>query len=65
MKTSIKLPKSYQSKDDAFQFGEGDNFFILENGEFICVSENNPIFEEMINAGMKTELMIYLEKKQK
>lgn len=61
MKNSIQFPQSYQSKDDAFEFGTGDNFFKLTNGEFICVSENDSIFIQMIEIGMKTEIQIYIE----
>jgi hypothetical protein len=59
--TTIKLPKSYKTKDEAFEFGTGDNFFILENGEWICISRNDPVFIQMLDAGMKTELTLYLE----
>ena len=56
------FPKSYSSKDQAFSEGAGDNFFILPDGSYICVSENDEIYSELINNGFKTELQMYLER---
>ena len=61
MTTTINFPQSYKTKDEAFEFGTGDNFFILGNGEWICISRNDPEFIKMLDAGMKTEYMLYLE----
>lgn len=55
------FPKSYSTQDEAFDYGTGDNFFQLPNGTFICLSENDELFEEFQNHGFKTLLQIYLE----
>jgi hypothetical protein len=69
MKTAIEITekfniKSYSNKDDAFENGNGDNFFNLENGQIVCISENHPVYLELINNGFEDELTIYLIKKK-
>ena len=58
---NLNLPKSYATQDEAFYNGRGDNFFQLPDNTFICVSENDEIYTELINNGFKTLLQIYLE----
>ena len=53
---------SYLTKDVAFELGNGDNFFTLENDQIICISENHPAFLELIDNGFETDLMKYLKK---
>lgn len=57
----LKKVNWYSSKNEAFQNGTGDNFFLVE-GFWTCISENDPIFVELKNSGYKTELEIYLSK---
>jgi hypothetical protein len=52
--------KFYPTKNMAFEYENGDNFFIIDN-LWVCLSENNPLFLEMLKAGYKTELQIYKE----
>jgi hypothetical protein len=59
---TLNLPTSYLTQDDAFKFGKGDNFFPLPDGTMICISENDPLFMELSNAGFKTLLELHIEK---
>jgi len=58
----LNLPKSYSTQDEAYFNGSGDNFFQLNDGSFICVSENDELYFDLINNGYKTLLQIYMEK---
>lgn len=57
------FPQSYPTQDLAFENGTGDNFFPLPDGNMICISENDPLFIELIEAGFKTLIQLFLEKK--
>lgn len=61
MTTILNKLNWYKSKDEAFANEPGDNFFFV-NGLWTCISENDAIFLEMLDAGYKTEMQIYLEK---
>lgn len=50
----------YPTKGEAFEHGSGDNFFEIDNF-WICVSENYSIYSELIEAGYKTDLQMFLE----
>lgn len=50
----------FATKDQAFQNLRGDNFFHI-NGQWTVLSENDPTFMEVINAGLKTEVQIWIE----
>ena len=68
MKTATQIAEkfnieAYSNKDLAFENGSGDNFFTLENGLIICISENHPAFLELINNGFDDDVTKYLIKK--
>jgi hypothetical protein len=70
MKTAIQITEkfniaSYSTKDAAFENGNGDSFFTLENGQIICVSENHPVYAELVDNGFDEEYTIYLKNKEK
>lgn len=50
MKQEIKNLTIYGNRNDAFMNGNGDMFFIIDGG-FFCCSENDEIFEILLNEG--------------
>jgi hypothetical protein len=50
--TQIKNLTVYGNRSDAYENGNGDRFFIIHGG-FFCCSENDEIFEELLNDGFE------------
>ncbi len=61
MINSVGFPQTWPTIDLAFNNGKGDNIYII-GSEFICISRNNPLNNDLYKVGFKTTVQEYLEK---
>jgi len=51
------FPKSYSTIEEAMQYGSGTNIFILPDNSVLCLSSYSPLFQELLDAGIKTMIL--------